>query len=155
MDMGNVHYACCSTATVSDIRCNSSSCFTTFDNAYVVIKDTNIFTLYHVSEKTGPFVITGNIVRSTRRWYLIYSEADFEVFRPAGATWCTDGSEIWPGEDPPCQISPHQCNNNGIPQNWNFYWDSIKMWNINAPQGHIPCAIFTKIAEFEPRFRMH
>ena len=22
------------------------------------------------------------------------------------------------------------------------------MWNINAPQGHIPCVIFTKFAEF-------
>jgi len=29
--------------------------------------------------------------------YLIYSEADFEVFRPAGATHCTDGGEIWHG----------------------------------------------------------
>ena len=29
--------------------------------------------------------------------YLIYSEADFEVFRPAGATRCTDGGEIWRG----------------------------------------------------------
>ena len=28
------------------------------------------------------------------------------------------------------------------------------MWNINAPQGCIPCAIFTKFAEFEPHFRM-
>jgi len=28
------------------------------------------------------------------------------------------------------------------------------MWNINAPQGHIPCEIFTKFAEFVPRFRM-
>ena len=27
-----------------------------------------------------------------------YSEGDFEVFRPAGATRCTDGSEIWRGE---------------------------------------------------------
>jgi len=27
----------------------------------------------------------------------IYSEADFEVFRPAGATRCTDGSDIWRG----------------------------------------------------------
>ena len=27
--------------------------------------------------------------------YLIYSEADFEVFRPAGATRCMDGGEIW------------------------------------------------------------
>ena len=46
--------------------------------------------------------------------YLIYSEADFEVFRPAGATCCTDWGEIWHGgpssvgtEVPrPCQISP-------------------------------------------------
>jgi len=29
--------------------------------------------------------------------YLIYSEADFEVFHPAGATRCTDGGEIWHG----------------------------------------------------------
>ena len=27
--------------------------------------------------------------------YLVYSEANFEVFRPAGATRCTDGGEIW------------------------------------------------------------
>jgi len=25
------------------------------------------------------------------------------------------------------------------------------MWNINDPQGRIPCAIFTKFAEFVPR----
>ena len=28
------------------------------------------------------------------------------------------------------------------------------MWNINAPQGRIPCAIFTKFAEFVPHLRM-
>jgi len=44
-------------------------------------------------------VITGSIARSARRRYLIYSEADFEVFRPAGATRCIDGSEIWRGGD--------------------------------------------------------
>ena len=38
--------------------------------------------------------------------YLIYSEADFEVFRPAGATRCTDGGEIWHRSPPPCQILP-------------------------------------------------
>ena len=27
--------------------------------------------------------------------YLVYSEADFEGFGPAGATRCTDGGEIW------------------------------------------------------------
>ena len=42
-------------------------------------------------------VITGSIARSATRLYLIYSEADFEVFRPAGATRCTDGDEIWRG----------------------------------------------------------
>ena len=26
--------------------------------------------------------------------YLVYSEADFEVFRPAGATSCTDGGTL-------------------------------------------------------------
>ena len=36
-------------------------------------------------------IITGSTARSARRRYLIYSEADFEVFRPAGATRCTDG----------------------------------------------------------------
>ena len=40
-------------------------------------------------------LFTGSIARSATRRYLIYSEADFEVFRPAGATRCTDGGEIW------------------------------------------------------------
>ena len=43
--------------------------------------------------------------------YLVYSEADFEVFRPAEATRCTDGGEIWHGggdrrSSPSCRISP-------------------------------------------------
>jgi len=41
--------------------------------------------------------------------YLIYSEANFEVFRPAGATRCTDGGppprQISPRSPPPRQIS--------------------------------------------------
>ena len=40
---------------------------------------------------TIPLVITGSVARSATRRYLIYSEADFKVFRPAGATRCTDG----------------------------------------------------------------
>ena len=35
--------------------------------------------------------------RTDLRRYLIYSETDFEVFRPAGATRCTDVGEIWHG----------------------------------------------------------
>jgi len=42
-----------------------------------------------------PTIITGSIARSATRRYLIYSEADFEVFRPTGATRCTDWGEIW------------------------------------------------------------
>jgi len=43
--------------------------------------------------------------------YCFYSRADFEVFRPAGATRWTDQREIWQGEvdrwsAPPYQISP-------------------------------------------------
>ena len=45
-------------------------------------------------------IFTGSIAWSAGRQYLIYSEADFEVFRPAGATCCTDGG--WN----PRQISP-------------------------------------------------
>jgi len=37
------------------------------------------------------FFITGSIAHSAKRWYLSYSEADFEFYRPAGATCCTDG----------------------------------------------------------------
>ena len=39
-------------------------------------------------------IITSSIAQSATRRYLIYPEADFEVFRPAGATRCTDGGEI-------------------------------------------------------------
>jgi len=50
--------------------------------------------------------------------YLVYSEADFEVFRPAGATRFTDGGEIWHGggdlgSPPPCQISPPSVQRQG------------------------------------------
>jgi len=40
------------------------------------------------------FLVTGSFARSATCRYLIYSEADFEVFRPAGATRYTDWGEI-------------------------------------------------------------
>ena len=53
--------------------------------------------------------------------YLVYSEADFEVFRPAGATRCTDGGEIWHGggdrRSGPllhAKFHPHRCNDKGV-----------------------------------------
>jgi len=46
------------------------------------------------------------------------------------------------------KFHPHRCNDKGVgPQNSNFYSDLTEMWNINAPQGRIPCAIFTIICK--------
>jgi len=39
------------------------------------------------------------------------SESDFEVFRPAGATRCTDGGEMWHGG---AKFHPHRCNDKGV-----------------------------------------
>ena len=58
-------------------------------------------------------------------WYLIYSEADFEVFRPAGATRCTDGvkfgmvhAKFHPVLLLHAKFHPHRCNDKGVgPQN--------------------------------------
>jgi len=47
--------------------------------------------------------------------YLVYSEADSEVFRPAGATRCTDGGEIWHGVPLlHAKFHPHRCNDKGV-----------------------------------------
>jgi len=41
-------------------------------------------------------LITGSIARSANLpVFRLLIEADFEVFRPAGATRCTDRGEIW------------------------------------------------------------
>jgi len=39
-------------------------------------------------------IVTGSIAQTAKRRHLSNSEADFEVFRLAGATRCTDGGEI-------------------------------------------------------------
>jgi len=67
-------------------------------------------------------IITGSITCSANRRYLIYSEADFEVFRPAGATRCTDGGGVKFGTDEGTFGAkfhpPHRCNDKGVgPQN--------------------------------------
>jgi len=124
--------------------------------------------VYCLPEQSSPpitgaaliWLFTGSIARSASRRYLVYSEADFEVFRPAGATGCTNGGEIWHrggalGPLLHAKFHPHRCNDNGVgPKNWNFYSDLTKMWNINASQGRIPCAIFDKICRLCTPFRM-
>jgi len=56
-------------------------------------------------------IINGSIARSATRRYLVYSEADYEVFRPAGATRCTDWGEIWHvGPLLRAKFHPSRCN---------------------------------------------
>jgi len=92
--------------------------------------------------------------------YLIYSETDFEVFRPTGATRCTDGGEIWHrgGAFGPllhAKFHPHRCNDKGVgPPKLKFLLRFDRNVEYKRPQGRIPCAIFTKFAEFVPRFWM-
>ena len=91
--------------------------------------------------------------------YLVYSEADFEVFAPQGRHVAPMGVKFGMEEGTfgpllLAKFHPHRCNDKGVgPQNWNFYSDLTEIWNINAPQGRIPCAIFIKFAEFLPHFR--
>ena len=64
-------------------------------------------------------LFTGSIARSATRRYLVYSEANFEVFRPAGATRCTDGVKFGTDEGTKgrllhAKFHPHRCNDNGI-----------------------------------------
>ena len=47
-----------------------------------------------VNRWVGVNIVTGSIARSAKRRYLSNSDADFEVFRPAGETRCTDGVKL-------------------------------------------------------------
>jgi len=88
--------------------------------------------------------------------YLIYSEADFEVLHPAGATRCTDGGEIWHGGGDRLRAKlPHRCNDKDVgPPKLKFLLRFDQNVEYKPLQGRIPCAIFTKFAEFVPHFRM-
>jgi len=73
--------------------------------------------------------------------YCFYSRADFRVFRPAGATCCTDQGEIWHrGADLRAKFHLDRSRGGGLrppklKKNWNFT-------NIIAPKGRVPCTIF-------------
>ena len=95
------------------------------------------------------------------------SEADFEAFRSAGATCCTDGGEIWHGGDfgpllrgsegplLRAKFHPHRCNDKGVgPPKLKFLLRFDRNVEYKRPAGCIPCAIFTKFAEFVHRFRI-
>ena len=104
-----------------------------------------------IFDVTVLLLVTGSIVQSARRQYLIYSEVDFEVFRPTWVTRCTDGGEIWHGGEnlrspPPRQISPHRCNDKGIgPPKLKFLLRFGQNVEYKRPIGAYPLRDFHKI----------
>ena len=93
-------------------------------------------------------LITGSIARSATCRYLIYSEADFEVYRPAGPTRCTDVGEIW---HPLLHAKFHQyrCNDKGVgPQKLKFLLRFDQNVEYKRPAGAYPLRDFPKICKF-------
>ena len=66
-----------------------------------------------VNETEPVSIITGSIVRIASHRYLIYSEANFDIFCPAGVTRCTDGVKFGTeeGTEIPlrAKFHPHRC----------------------------------------------
>ena len=101
--------------------------------------------------------VTGSIAPRATRRYLIYSEADLEVFRPARAHFAAIGGEIWQGGGDflHAKFNPNRCNGWGIvAPKLKFLLRFDQNVEYKRPAGGIPCAIFIKFAEFVPRFRM-
>ena len=85
--------------------------------------------------------------------YLIYSEADFEDFRPAGATRCTDGGEIW-GPLLCAKFHPHRCNDKGIgPLKLKFLLIFGQNVEYKRPAGAYPLCDFHKICRICTSFQ--
>ena len=109
--------------------------------------------LYFKKSKKSLFnyIITGSIVLRASRWYFIHSEADFEVSRPAGATCCTDGGEIWHGGGDLCPLlrakfHPHRWNNKGaVPQKLKFLLRFDQNVEYKGPAGAHRLRDFHKI----------
>ena len=101
-------------------------------------------------------IITGGIARSASRRYLVYSEADFEFFCPAGASRCTDDGEIWQEErtEGPLLHAKFRCNDEGVgPQKLKFLLRFVQ--NVEYKRG-VSLARFSQkfAAEFVLHFRM-
>jgi len=103
-------------------------------------------------------LFTGRICRRQLCRYCFYSRADFEAFRPAGATRCTDQGQIWQGganprSAPSCQIWPWSV------QGWGFMAPKTEkksnFTNIIAPKGRVSCTIFTKFICFMRVLSLH
>jgi len=93
-------------------------------------------------------LVTGSIARSASRLYLVYSEADCEGFRPAGATRCTDGGEIWQGGGlHRAKFHLHRCNDKGVgPQKLKFLLRFDQDVEYKRRTGAYPLRDFHKIS---------
>jgi len=82
--------------------------------------------------------------------YLVYSEADFEVFRPAGATRCTDVGAIWHGGGDllHAKFHPHRCNDKGVgPPKLKLLLRFDQNVEYKRPAGAYPLRDFNKILQ--------
>ena len=95
-----------------------------------------------------PVLITGSIASSATRRYLSYSDADFEVFRPTGATRCTYGGEIWHGGNfLRAKIHRDRYNGKGIgPPKLKFLLRFDQNVEYKSPAGAYPLRDFHKIS---------
>ena len=86
--------------------------------------------------------------------YLVYLEADFEVFRPAGATRCNDGGEIWHGGGAlHAKFHPHRCNDKGAgPPKLKFLLRFDQNVEYKRPAGAYPLRDFHKICSISTSF---
>ena len=83
--------------------------------------------------------------------YLIYSEADFEVFRPAGATRCTDRGEILHLRT---KFHPHRCNDKGVgPPKLKCLLSFDQNVEYKRPAGAYPLRDFHKICSVYTSFQ--
>jgi len=95
-------------------------------------------------------VFTCSIARSEKCRYLSYSEADFEVFRPAGATGCTDEVKFGVKEGTlPAKLHPHLCNDKGIgPLKLEFLLRFDQNMEYKRPAGVHPLRFSQKLQHF-------
>ena len=119
------------------------------DSTTASSKRSKLSTPIHLSPLLKKVLVTGSIARSATCRYLIYSEADFEVFRHAGRHAAQVGVK-YRMEEGTAKFHPHRCNNKAVgPQKLKF----LLRYDQNVEYKR-PCAIFTKFAEFVPHFRM-
>jgi len=91
--------------------------------------------------------------------YLVYSEADFKVFRPAGARRCTDWGEIWRGGGDlgpllHAKFHPHRCNDKGVgPPKLKFLLRFDRNLEYKRPAWAYPLRDFHKICRVYTSFQ--